>query len=203
MVLPSDPLDMHVVVLCGGNACRRDTMKSRLKYFRNVTWFDNEGFSCTEGHLRILKEVLHGDGSGVDDYVCIFEDDACLYECFFDVYNNVFEYLNASAEWDMFFFGANILKPPMRVTDFIMKAQPSSVYTTHAYIIHKRAFVKALSLLQKKKDIWVVDDIYTRSDMVLYLSRYLAVTQLPPDDNVEHNMLVHTILVDGYKTHVK
>jgi GR25 family glycosyltransferase involved in LPS biosynthesis len=198
-MLPKDSRDLHIHVLCGGNPARLATMKYRLKDFPNVTFFDNTGFSCTQGHVRMLEKAL---ASPEIEYLCILEDDACLYKCFDDVYTKVVDFLNTNKYWDMFFFGGNILKPPLKVTQNIYMAAQCGLYTTHAYIIPRRTFDIALNMLQTWMYMYIVDDIYTRSNMTLLLANPMAVTQLAPDGTVEENMLVHNILTKGYDTHI-
>jgi GR25 family glycosyltransferase involved in LPS biosynthesis len=200
-MLPTDPLDLNIIVLCGGNTARYHTMKERLKEFHNVYYYDNTGYLCTEGHERMLTYVMNLNSD--HDYILIMEDDACLMETFFDLYPKLLEIDRGSEPYDLLYLGGNLLNPPVRkISENIYETKPISLYATHAYIIRKTAYQTAIDLIIEDKHRYIVDDIYTRSSLKTLFVCPPMVTQLPPEGNLERNLLLHNIMMKGYKEHI-
>lgn len=200
-MLPSDPLDLNIIVLCGGNTARYWVMKERLKDFRQVCYFDNVGYNCTEGHERILKHAMATSSSS--DYTLIMEDDACLMESFFDIYPRLLavDY----SRCDLLYLGGNLLNPPARkIMENIYEPKPISLYATHAYLISKRSYDVVIELIEKDKHRYIIDDIYTRAPASLKTLFVCPpmVTQLPPDGSLEKNLFLHEIMMRGFKQHI-
>lgn len=198
MLLPLNPLDLNIVVLCGGNQARLWTMKERLKDFHNVDYFDNVGYTVNDGHQRILE---HARSSNLE-YVFIFEDDACLMRAFFEIYPNIVEQCG-KLSYDLLYFGANLLTSPARqLAKNIYEPKPLSLYMTHAYIVPQIAYDQVIEAIVKDKHRYVVDDVYTRSSLMCLFVVPPLVTQLPPECDLEKSLFLHDIMMLGFKQHI-
>ena len=202
-MLPYDPLNLKIIVLTTDNLARRTTMDARLSKigFRDVLFFDNTGYKATEGHERILQMCKNQEWP----YVMILEDDACFSEGFINYYKNNIQYINEhTGDWDMFYFGGNILhgKHDWK-TEWIVEPQNICLYCNHAYIVNGSSFTKVLSCIKDNKGKYIIDDIYTRcSEIRIWLSVPMVITQIPPESYIDETLLIHNIMVKGYKDHL-
>lgn len=76
-------------------------------------------------------------------YVLVLEDDAIFTNDVNDVLYSAFDELR-EYEWDMFFLGANLQAPTVKITDSLVKL--TGAYAAHAYIVHERFYDTILNL---------------------------------------------------------
>lgn len=185
----------NVYILTANNQSRINTMINRLKKLNiKSTIFDNNGHNASIGHMRIIEKLKNENV----EYGVILEDDACFMNSFENLYKDIIKELNfIKIEWDMLYFGGNILCQPYKskqITNHII--QPQTLYCNHAYIIHNRAFDKVLNGL--KTSLLIVDDTYTRLGLTILLTNPMIITQLPPDCTYEDTIFHHQIMINSY-----
>lgn len=193
--LPTDPSCIsNIVVLTTDNQARKETMKKRLSNFNlQAIFFDNTGFSASQGHLRIMQHLKENN----IPYALILEDDACFMDSFKDLYPLIAEQANRHT-WDLLFLGGNILtqKVSQYVDTHLMR--PDMTYCCHAYFVKSCAFDTCIDILTKHPDL-VVDDVYAREpSLVVILTNPMLITQLPPDGTLEECLFVHNIMMRNY-----
>lgn len=117
-------------------------------------------------------------------YILVLEDDAMFIEnagiILKQIVNNI-----QCLEWDMFFLGANLQSPAIRISDSILKL--TGAYAAHAYMVHERFYDTILNL----PHICEMDIHYHNlmSNHNIYMCDPMIAYQLPS----------HSDLQDGYR----
>jgi len=111
----------------------------------------NPAAGCRQSHLAILK-----DAQKKNENAYIFEDDMEFIDKNIPFISNVFSELK-KIEWDMVFFGGNLLRPAFQVTDHL--ARLSHCYSTHAYGVSKN-FYKFIIPIIESNEGFPIDVLY-------------------------------------------
>lgn len=117
-------------------------------------------------------------------YVLILEDDAIFTDDCISILKKTFSEVQL-LEWDMFFLGANLQQPAIRISDSILKL--NGAYAAHAYMVHERFYDTILNLPHicemdvHYHNLMPIQNIYMCDPMIAY--------QLPS----------HSDLQDGYR----
>lgn len=95
---------------------------------------------CNLSHYFIIEraKVLGFDS------VMIFEDDVVLHDNFIQEFHACLPEL--PTDWNMLYFGGSHREPVQKISDRICKV--SKTLTTHAYIIHRSMYDRALEMLR-------------------------------------------------------
>jgi GR25 family glycosyltransferase involved in LPS biosynthesis len=93
---------------------------------------------CLESHFFCINDAID---NGYEN-VLIFEDDVCFLSYDSKVLIDVVDYLAGNALWDLFYLGGNVMYPAKFVHEHVFK---SRFFSTHAYIVNRRAFEKILN----------------------------------------------------------
>ena len=121
-----------------------------IKINGGQTRIDRES-GCRASHMTIIQQAKD---AGLP-YVMIFEDDAVIDERLSELEPFAQEFMQNNA-WDFFYYGCNhndIFEP---VNEHIIRVRKA--WTTHAYLVHARAYDKILAF---KDTMEPVDVIYT------------------------------------------
>lgn len=190
MRLPYEISKLEPIVLTAGNNSRIKEIQDRLAIYNiNGTYFDNTGYSATEGHKRIVEKLRDEN----KEYGFILEDDAYFMDNFKELYPNIINELK-NIDWDLFYFGGNFLNGVKQVSQHIVK--PGYVYCNHAYFIHNKVYDKIINLLTDAT--MIVDDIYTRSDCNIYVSYPMIITQVESQVEASYYKVNHDIMMKSY-----
>jgi len=198
--LPLELNKLPIIVLTHSeNSIRKQIMIEQLnKMNLSAEYFDNSGYNATNGHIRIIEKLKNEN----IPYCLILEDDACFMKKFIELYPLIIKELNNINDWDLFYFGGNLLnKISKKISSLII--QPNMIYCNHAYIICNKSYDITLYWLQKSEfNNLVVDDIYTRSDLKILASNELLVSQLSPGFLFDDCLYIHKIMEESYKKHI-
>jgi len=76
-------------------------------------------------------------------YVLVLEDDALFTDNAIEILEKTFSEIQ-TLQWDMFFLGANLQEPAIRISDSVLKL--NGAYAAHAYMVHERFYDTILNL---------------------------------------------------------
>ncbi len=133
--------------------------------YKSIRHSARKEVSTTISHLEILEKVVDKG-----ENVLIFEDDAQFVDDQLPYLDAILDELS-NVKWDMFFLGANILRPAFQTSKHL--ARLSQAYSAHAYAIHKD-FLPTVTHLVKVNMYQIIDVIY--GDFIVPNTRsYLAI----------------------------
>jgi len=99
--------------------------------------------ACKVSHARVIRDALLSDY----EYILVLEDDAVIDIDGFDRLQQAFlEMEEVDPGWHMFYLGANDINDTKEQAGFAC-FRLFTAYTTHAYVIHRRAYLMALDAL--------------------------------------------------------
>ena len=92
---------------------------------------------CLQSHQLCIREAIEQNFENI----VIFEDDVCFVNCPTDFFADVAAFLQTESNWDLFYLGGNVMYPARFVHQHVFR---SRFFSTHAYIINRRAFTSCL-----------------------------------------------------------
>ena len=117
-------------------------------------------------------------------YVLVLEDDAIFTENSIEILTETFNEIQ-TLNWDMFFLGANLQSPAIRISDSILKL--TGAYAAHAYMVHERFYDTILNLPHTCE----MDMHY--NNLMLNHNIYMC------DPMIAYQIPSHSDLQDGYR----
>lgn len=122
---------------------RRDHMINEMKKFPVSYEFVDGIVDETKTCFRSQKKCIQLAKENNLPYVLVLEDDAIFTDDAIDIFQKTFNEIN-SLTWDMFFLGANLQSPAIRVSNSIL--QLSGAYAAHAYVVHEQFYDTIINL---------------------------------------------------------
>ena len=104
-----------------------------------VAGIRDETKTCFQSHMKCIQLAKENKLP----YILILEDDAVFIDGANDILCNVLNEVQ-QYEWDMFYLGANLQQPTIKVSETLLKL--TGAYTTHAYMVHERFYDTLLNL---------------------------------------------------------
>lgn len=101
-----------------------------------------------EGLRETMMHLFHYALANDMDYLGVLEDDCEFLYHPHELINTCLEQL--PTDFDLFYLGGNLLSPPVRYSENLLKVQ--AVYATHSVIYSKKAIEKILPLLGNSND---------------------------------------------------
>lgn len=146
---------------------------------------------CRLSHLTILKEALDKN-----ENVLIFEDDVKFINYGKSIINKALDEL-INLEWDMIYFGGNILKPFYQIMPHLAKL--SHCQSTHAYGVNKKFLTLLVPWLEKNN--FTIDVLY--ADGVIpfhrcYITVPMVAIQRQDYSNIEKKVMSYDVPVSRY-----
>lgn len=92
---------------------------------------------CLESHFYCIRDAID---NGYEN-ILIFEDDVCFVNDDNEYLAEAVTYIAHDPRWDLFYLGGNVMYPAKFVHKHVFK---SRFFSTHAYIVNRRAFKKIL-----------------------------------------------------------
>lgn len=113
--------------------------------FTHFNQFETAGqLGCLLSQYNVLKIAKMCNHSSV----LIMEDDVAFCENFNEQLENKMK--EVPEDWDMLFFGANHIAPPLKITDNVYRVQRA--YSAHCYAIRNTMYDTLLELLVQFKE---------------------------------------------------
>ena len=133
-------------IYCINLDSRKDRWEEVKKQFINIGIFDfvkrisavtadDPRVGCLRSHLICVDEAIN---RGYDN-ILIFEDDVRFLPYDNTIIADVIEFLKRDIQWELFYLGGVVMYPARFVHKNVFK---SNFFSTHAYVINKRAFTK-------------------------------------------------------------
>jgi GR25 family glycosyltransferase involved in LPS biosynthesis len=120
----------------------------------------NNELACKLSHMRLLRYAhqQHMQGNG-HEMIMVFEDDAELLPGWQGYLERAMQELPDG--WHMLYLGVNNINPAEIFSNHLKKI--TTGFTTHAYIIHSRAYLLAMDALDNRGqvDVLYADHIHT------------------------------------------
>lgn len=104
-------------------------------------------------------------------YVLVLEDDATFTDNVIEILQKTFSEIQ-EMDWDMFFLGANLQAPAIRISDSLLKL--TGAYAAHAYIVHERFYDTILELPHDREmdvhyhDLMLNHNVYMCDPIIAY-----------------------------------
>lgn len=156
--------------------------------YRIIPAIKNE--NGAKGLMQTLKYLFDVITETKLNNTLVFEDDALLCDDFVNVLNEYMKVL--PDDFDMFHLGVNLLLPPEKVNDKILRI--TGAYAAHAVVYSKRGIEKILSFLDEESNLAYDQQLYNniQKEGHCYCSNPILVKQRPSvSDIFKYNPEVH------------
>ncbi len=132
---------------------------------------------CRDSHVQCVADALANNYENT----LIFEDDVAFIENNTPDFQRIIKFLKKDEKWDLFYLGGSPMYPASFQNEHVFK---SRFFSTHAYVVNKRAFNK-IQLAEYPIDFW-----YSFNTISYGLSPLYAV-QAPSFSDIRKKELVH------------
>jgi len=151
---------------------------------------NNPALGCYLSHLEILKKARE-----LRKNVLIFEDDIMLINDYPNIIESALDEL-ANLEWDMLYFGGNILKPFYQITDHLGKL--THCQSTHSYAINASFLDELVPYIEKQAfyiDVLYSDTCYQANN---FITIPMIMLQKPGFSDIEKNEVNYDYSIGRY-----
>lgn len=156
---------------------------------------------CTKSHLNIIEKAKF------NNYDCVFimEDDCHFIRDPRLVLNKAFHDLKKLPECDILYLGANFLSDIIPLSKNIAKV--TAAYTSHSYIVFKKAYEHILSF--NFKELRVIDELYMNmsrdeNNFNMYTTIPIIAVQRESYSDIEQKHVDYSdIFIDSYNNSYK
>ena len=163
---------------------RRDHMINEMKKLPIAYSFIDGIIDETKTCFQSQKKCIQLAKENNLPYILVLEDDAMFTDNAFEILQHTFNEVQ-NLEWDMFFLGANLQKPAIRISNTLMKL--TGAFAAHAYMVHERFYDTIIGLPHTcEMDVHYHDLMSTHN---VYMCDPMIAYQLPS----------HSDLQDGYR----
>lgn len=161
-----------------------EEMKKLACSYEFIEGIIDESKTCFQSHRKCIQLAKENNLP----YVLILEDDAMFESNVLDILLQTFDEIQ-NLNWDMFFLGANLHAPVLRISNSIVKL--NGAYAAHAYLVHERFYDTILNLPHECE----MDVHYDKlmRDHNVYMCDPMIAYQLPS----------HSDLQDGYRDYTQ
>lgn len=152
---------------------------------------ENGAIGCYLSHLNILREALYRD-----ENVIIFEDDVELADNYKDVVESALDEIQ-DLEFDMIFFGGNILRPAYQVTKHLAKL--THCQSTHNYCVNKKFLPQLVPFLEYNQfiiDVLYAENVVTQKNC--YITVPMVAIQRTDFSSIEKQTMSYDIPIARY-----
>jgi GR25 family glycosyltransferase involved in LPS biosynthesis len=122
---------------------RRDHMINEIKKLPISYQFIDGIIDETKTCFQSQKKCIQLAKDNNLPYVMILEDDAIFTDNCLEIFKNSIKEIE-NLEWDMFFLGANLQAPTIRISETLLKL--NGAYAAHAYIVHRNFYDTIINL---------------------------------------------------------